>query len=110
MASVSQGDLLEIVGSTSGTHSWHARLSDDKKTVVIRPDEAFAFSETVYVTVKDVLRKETGELINGTSFSFETKDAFTSEQAEKSRNGGMKILLNHLDMTRRIRIPIYLRP
>ena len=83
VASVIQGDLLEIVGSVTGTHSWHARLSDDKKTVVIRPDEAFAFSETVYVTVKDVLRKETGELINGTSFSFETKDAFTSEQAEK---------------------------
>ncbi|MBK9732950.1 MAG: aryl-sulfate sulfotransferase [Chitinophagaceae bacterium] len=78
--SVSNPDLLEIVGSVSGNHTWKARLSDDNKTVVIKPVPLFAYDETVYVIVNNGLRKSTGEVINGTSFSFQTRKAITPEQ------------------------------
>ncbi|MEO6169273.1 MAG: arylsulfotransferase family protein, partial [Chitinophagales bacterium] len=82
-ASVTSSDLLEIVGSVSGNHTWSARLSDDNKTVVIRPEQEFAYGETVYVNVNSTLKKVSGELINGTAFTFLTRNEITVEEQIK---------------------------
>lgn len=79
-ASVHEADLLTIVGSISGSHSWKARLSDDHKTVLIQPVPVFAYDENVYVVVGNGLKTTTGETINGISFSFQTRKEVTPEQ------------------------------
>ncbi|HUM47278.1 MAG TPA: arylsulfotransferase family protein, partial [Chitinophagales bacterium] len=79
-ASVADKDLLEIVGSVSGNHTWTARLSDDNKTVVIHPSPVFEYGETVYVSVSNKLKKASGAFIDGTFFSFQTRNAITPEE------------------------------
>ena len=39
--SIDDKDLLEIHGSVSGNHSWTGRLSDDHKSVIIKPFPVF---------------------------------------------------------------------
>src|SRR5580765_4683785 len=68
--SVQSKGLLEITGSVSGNHTYTARLSDDNKTVVIKPEVIFDYGETVTVTVRTRLRQVTGEPIEGRSFTF----------------------------------------
>src|SRR5215831_14734257 len=65
--SVNDKHLVEITGSITGNHSWTARLSDDDKTIVIKPYPVFDFGETVTVNVLPVLRNSDGNVIEGTS-------------------------------------------
>src|SRR4030095_6028962 len=73
-------NLITIYGSKSGKHEWSARLSDDNKTIVVKPEVLFEFGETVTVAVSDGLRKTTGEEIQGTSFSFQIRNEVTPAQ------------------------------
>src|SRR5215813_13527796 len=87
-SSLENKDLLTIVGSISGNHTWTARLSDDNKTVVIKPNPIFSYGEKVTVTVNSELRKNDGERINGTSFDFQIRKEITSGEKklyEKTR-------------------------
>ncbi|MBA2406778.1 MAG: aryl-sulfate sulfotransferase [Chitinophagales bacterium] len=82
--------LVEISGSLSGVHEWTCRLSDDDKTVIIKPDQVFAYGETVSVTVFAALRKQNGESINGTSFNFKIKNEVTPAQQEKIKQAKLQ--------------------
>lgn len=79
-ASLQGNNLLTIVGSVSGNHTWKARLSDDHKTVVIHPVPVFAYEENVYVVVSNNLKTVNGDAISGISFSFQTRKEVTPEQ------------------------------
>ncbi len=68
--SVMENNLVEITGSKSGKHTWTARLSDDDKTIIIKPDIPFDFGEVVSVEVHSKLKNATGGKINGISFNF----------------------------------------
>ena len=81
-SSVRGNDWISINGSKSGEHLWTARLSDDRKTIVVKPVKDFAYGETVSVTIDSKLKKETGQRIQGQSFSFQIRDEVTAEQAE----------------------------
>ncbi|HYV94733.1 MAG TPA: aryl-sulfate sulfotransferase [Chitinophagales bacterium] len=81
-ASLKSRDWIEITGSQSGSHTWTARLSDDKKSIIIKPNPVFDFDETVSITIQSKLKKQNGHTINGTSFSFQTSKALTPEQEE----------------------------
>ncbi|MEO6166581.1 MAG: arylsulfotransferase family protein [Chitinophagales bacterium] len=88
-ASVANKDLLQITGSISGNHSWTARLSDDRKTVVVHPFPEFSYGETVSVTVNSKLRHEGGEQVNGTSFTFSTRNAITAEEHTRYKESSL---------------------
>ncbi|HUM48103.1 MAG TPA: aryl-sulfate sulfotransferase, partial [Chitinophagales bacterium] len=78
--SVNDQALLEIYGSKSGHHQWHAKLSDDHKTITIKTTPIFEYGETVVVTVNPKLRTTHGEKIEGTTFTFHTRNAVTPEE------------------------------
>jgi hypothetical protein len=80
---VSNSSFVEISGSVSGQHSWKARLSDDNQTVIVKPDEPFAYGETVTVDVKPLLRSAAGDMINGTSFNFKIKPEYSAAQKKQ---------------------------
>ncbi|MBA3648579.1 MAG: aryl-sulfate sulfotransferase [Chitinophagales bacterium] len=72
--------LLTITGSLSGEHSWMAQLSDDNKTIIIKPQPAFVYSETVSVTVHSGIKKTSKEKIQGVSFTFYIKPESTPQE------------------------------
>ncbi|MEO6168121.1 MAG: aryl-sulfate sulfotransferase [Chitinophagales bacterium] len=78
-ATLADNNLIKIKGSSSGIHSWSVRLSDDDKSVVIKPEPKFDFGETVSVVVNAKIRKATGEKIEGTSFTFQIRNKPTAE-------------------------------
>ena len=83
--SVQDHNLVEIQGSLSGNHDWIARLSDDRKTVVIIPKPVFSYGETVTVTVHSKLKDTEGGSVKGKSFNFKIKTEPTPEQLERYR-------------------------
>lgn len=88
--SVLNKNFISITGSESGNHTWHARLSDDQKTIVVKPDVIFDFGETVSVTVQPKLRKQNGETINGTSFNFGIRKQNTPQDEELIRKARLQ--------------------
>lgn len=97
-ASVLDKSLVEIHGSLSGAHSWTSRLSDDNKTVVIKPFPAFAYGEKVFVTVQSRLRTKAGAVVEGTSFTFSIMNEISAEQREQARLGLMKMESEHAQL------------
>lgn len=89
--SVKNHDLVEITGSKSGLHKWSARLSDDRKTVIIRPIDIFSYDEKVTVTVHPELKNTLGERITGTTFSFNIRKKKTAFELERSRQARREI-------------------
>ena len=90
-SSVRHTDWIEITGSKSGAHTWTARLSDDRKTIVVKPQPVFDYDETVSVIIHSKLKKETGQKINGQSFSFQIREAVKLEQEELNRQAAHEI-------------------
>ncbi len=86
--------LVEINGSLSGVHEWTARLSDDNKTVIIKPDPVFAYGETISVIVHAAIRNQGSEPINGTSFTFQIKNEVTIEQQEKIKQAKLQTFID----------------
>lgn len=82
--SVQSGNLVTITGSTSGNHPYTARLSDDRKTVVIKPLIKFACDETVTVIVNSNLLDVDGNHISGTSFTFGIRKEITPDDAKRN--------------------------
>lgn len=91
--SVASGKLVDIKGSSSGYHSWTARLSDDNKTVIIKPDVVFDHAETVTVTVHPKLRKATGEQVEGVTFQFGIRPKTTTEQEERIKEAKRQLFI-----------------
>lgn len=96
--SVLDKNLVEIHGSLSGAHSWTSRLSDDNRTVVIKPFPAFAYGEKVFVTVQSRLRTKAGAVVEGTSFTFSIMNEISAEQREQARLGLQKMETEHAQL------------
>ncbi len=79
-SSLRKSNWIELVGSSSGTHEYTCRLSDDRKTIIVKPDPVFEYGETVFITIHSKLEKETGEAIEGKSYSFKIREVVTEEQ------------------------------
>ena len=90
--SVKDKGLVKIRGSKSGLHKWVARLSDDKKTVTIKPAFDFAYGETVTVTVNSKLKTYQEAKIEGTSFTFKIRNEVTPEQRERYKQARLESL------------------
>lgn len=86
--------LAEIKGSLSGKHNWTARLSDDNKTVILSPETAFEYGETVSVEVNPELRTMAGRTLHGTSFQFKIRNEITPEQELQYRLSDQKIFFD----------------
>ncbi len=85
---------ISISGTKSGEHTWTARLSDDRITVVIKTDRSFAHDEEVHVTVDPQLRQEDGTPIPGLSFSFTTRKQPTEEQLQQYRRTNLEVFFD----------------
>ncbi|MFK5855326.1 MAG: aryl-sulfate sulfotransferase [Bacteroidota bacterium] len=68
-------DLCEIIitGSESGIHEFSWKLSEDRKTLVIIPDNSFLYGETVYVKIANGLTTQDKLAIFNTDFHFKIK-------------------------------------
>lgn len=64
--------FFAVTGSKSGSHSGTVRLSDDQLTLLYYPDRAFAYGETVAVTVRPGMVTASGAPVAGSSFQFTT--------------------------------------
>ena len=62
--------LARIEGSISGSHSYEALISDDQKTVILKPDNLFQPGEIVTVALEKRLTTITGQQSGTGSFSF----------------------------------------
>ncbi len=85
---------LDITGSRSGVHEYTSRLSDDGKTIIVKPRTIFFYNETVSVTIHDELRKEDGKKITGSTFSFQTRDSITTEMAARYKQSDLLYEIN----------------
>ena len=64
--------LIFVEGSSSGIHSGELLLTDDMRTLVFNPDQAFAPNELVEVSIKEGAKTRSGITIPEFSFSFRT--------------------------------------
>lgn len=78
-ASIDAGQLVEITGSESGKHSWKPVLTEGR-ILIIQPDEAFAWGETVHVVLHPILRTHEGKQLEGLDFSFKISNEMSAEQ------------------------------
>ena len=92
-SSVAEKGLIEISGSLSGKHTWVARLAEDNKTVIIQPDIVFEYGEIVTVKVNAVLRKQQGQTVEGTVFSFEIRNKPSAEDEKLYREMRMQAFI-----------------
>lgn len=78
-----------VNGSISGLHTVTPILSDDGKTIVLKPDEVFHHGEVVTLSMQDGLRTTAGKKIEGASYSFEImptlsqQDQFRLDEARR---------------------------
>ena len=61
---------VQLNGSMSGLHAYSAVLSDDQKTLIIKPTKPFALGETVTVNLDDRLKTKDGASVGPLQFSF----------------------------------------
>ncbi len=80
-----------MVGSLSGVHEYACRLSDDRRTIIVKPDPVFEYGETVFVTIHSKLEKESGEAIEGKSYSFKIREIVAEEQKLKYQQAAREI-------------------
>ncbi len=62
--------LISVVGKQSGNHTGHILLTADRKTIVFVPFKKFAAGEEVLVILKNGLKTQRGQIVQGVSFSF----------------------------------------
>ncbi len=84
--SILNNSWMEIIGSKSGFHSFTSKLADDNKTIIVNPTVKFDNGEIVSVIITNQLKKQSGEKITGTTFTFQIKSALTTEQQVKFEN------------------------
>ncbi len=66
-------NLINVVGSVSGTHTGDFLLTDDDQTIVFNPHKPFAYNEVVNVSVQQGIRSLTNFELQEYSFSFKTE-------------------------------------
>ena len=78
------GSAIQLSGSVSGQHTYSTILSDDKRTLIIKPDVPFTLGETVTVSLDDQLKTETGSSVGPLQFSFTISPTEVSSPAPMS--------------------------
>lgn len=74
--------LVTLTGSKSGIVPATIVLSTDGKTVCITPSTAFAYGETVTMSIKDGLRTQAGQILSGTSSTFTIRHEMSAAQKQ----------------------------
>jgi arylsulfotransferase ASST/Big-like domain-containing protein len=69
-ASVAEGRLLQVSGSSSGLHEGRLRVSDDGRTLTFQPDTPFTSAEVVTCRLGSGLATDTRGLIPPAEFAF----------------------------------------
>ncbi len=95
-STVQKRGWIEINGSSSGAHQWSARLSDDGKTIIVKPEILFDFSETVSVNIHSTLKKKSGEKIQGKTFLFQIRDKITPEEIQNDKKAALAAYLEEM--------------
>ena len=85
MDDVSTASAIQLSGSVSGQHTYSTILSDDKRTLIIKPDVPFTLGETVTVNLDDQLKTETGSSVGPLQFSFTISPTEVPSPAPTSR-------------------------
>lgn len=80
-------DLIFVEGSASGIHSGELLLTDDNRTLVFNPDQAFVTSELVEVSIKEGVKTRSGTTVPEFSFSFRTAKAGIARIPEEAFAG-----------------------
>lgn len=62
--------FIEINGSKSGIHKGRLILSDDRKTIIFKPENQFSLGEIVKVFIKDGIRDQNGNFLVSITYQF----------------------------------------
>ncbi len=73
--------LFSVQGQLSGPHSGSVILADDQQTLIFVPDAPFAAGEKVSVAIAAGLTTTTGQVYDGTRFSFTVSPRIARESA-----------------------------
>jgi hypothetical protein len=73
--------LVRVTGSTSGMHEGTLVLSDDRRTIVFRPDRKFAEGETVEVSILPGISTATNVVLPSWLFKFTISPSRSSSRA-----------------------------
>jgi hypothetical protein len=79
-------NYISIQGTVSGSHASSIILSDDNKTILIYPTTSFVEGEQVDIFVSDGFRKQSGEIIHGVSFSFQTHPHYSPSDLQSIKD------------------------
>ena len=82
-ASTVSPNKIEVVGSSSGTHSGLFEVSDDRRTLVFTPETPYFPGETVSVTLQSGIQTLKGSALPTFSYDFFVSPAPTSVQASR---------------------------
>jgi hypothetical protein len=89
-------DLFVLQGSKSGIHSFRMVFSDDHKTILLYPDQAFGYDEDVSVSILGGIRTTEGKIIEPYSFSFTTHREYSALERESFKNLKSILLLEEM--------------
>ena len=78
--------FFAISGNKSGAHDFTIELSNDHRTMILKPVTPFAYSEKVTVQLKSGLKRADGIALPALSFSFFTHREFTAEEQQQFEN------------------------
>ncbi|MBA3647883.1 MAG: aryl-sulfate sulfotransferase [Chitinophagales bacterium] len=72
--------FFKIEGSKSGNHDFSINLSNDRRTIILKPVIPFSYSEKVTVQIKGGLYRNDGAAIMPLSFSFSIHRKYTDAE------------------------------
>lgn len=78
-SSVYSKNLFEVIGSHSGAHACDIVLTEENRTILLKPKIPFTGGEKVSVNVSDGIRTKSGDEVKGISFCFFIRDAWSDE-------------------------------
>jgi hypothetical protein len=79
-----KNNLINITGSSSGTHIGKVFLADDGKTIVFNPKNSFIEGETVAVDLESGIKTSSGKDVGMLSFNFYISKSWTKNLEENS--------------------------
>ncbi|MCS6992015.1 MAG: aryl-sulfate sulfotransferase [Chitinophagales bacterium] len=88
-----RNELFSISGSKSGNHDFRVVLSSDGKTILLYPIRRYAYEEEVTVTVHSGVRTKEGQVLEGRTFSFQTRRYYTPEEEAAMRRAAREARL-----------------
>ena len=65
-----KNELLQVTGSISGKHTGKITVSQDQRTIVFKPDQAFSFNEEVSFHLGEGIQTQSGKFLPPFDFWF----------------------------------------